>query len=199
MHTTCIRFHGQHQNKQSQEVLSTERPLTLVLPQISGITDQVCKAWRSSLQNEQQCDNARFVRKPLPNVRQLLSNFSNKSYSIQDQIKNASSVIYGAICTQCPKDTNRPHYIGQTSQRLGKRFEGHFYDKTNHSAIYDHMQETGHKRPAVFILHVESDVNKRKIVESYYIRGLNPVLNRDKGTGLYFGGEFQSLVAFNYN
>jgi len=132
-------------------------------------------------------------------LKEVLSSFSNRENFNSTYIKNSSDVVYGAICTDCPKDRNRPHYIGETSQLLGKRFEGHFYDRKNHTAIYDHIKDTGHKRPVVFILHRESDANRRKIMEGYYIRTLCPPWNRDSGIGLYLGSEFQKLVTFNYD
>ncbi len=101
---------------------------------------------------------------------------SPKDKDPKDKTQNA---IYCINCGDCGAK-----YIGETGRTVGERHTEHI--KSSQSAIYRHIQETGHRIPnvsedGVQILCKESNIVHRKIIEAMYIKYNDPILNRNIG------------------
>lgn len=95
----------------------------------------------------------------------LKSNFSKLKAKTPPSKK--THVIYKIPCDNCDKV-----YIGQTSQHLEKRIQGHKYDKLNKTALTKHTQTMKHKFnfDKTEILATETHTKKREIIEMIEIK-----------------------------
>ena len=102
---------------------------------------------------------------------------SHKGYNLLQQnfssLKNKTNklkkthVIYQIPCSNCQKV-----YIGQTSQHLQNRLNGHKYDKKNVTALGKHESQFSHKFnfKETKILKTEPNQQKREVLEMIYIK-----------------------------
>ncbi len=93
-----------------------------------------------------------------------------------------SNCVYQISCTtpEC-----NAKYIGETGRTLEERLKDHVAISSN-SAIKQHCNDSGHPLPEVSednieIIDTESNVIKRRIIESLYIKINDPDLNRNVG------------------
>ena len=104
-------------------------------------------------------------------------------FRVKDRIPDLrnSGCIYHISCGDQACGDN---YIGESKLRLCDRFKKHVnadYFK-EFSSIHDHCKTASHKLPDqshLKVLHVESAWYRRKIMESLFIKDLQPTLNRN--------------------
>ena len=118
----------------------------------------------------------------------IVNTMSNKFDSIiklgKDFVKKLdnSNVVYKIHCCDCLAS-----YVGQTSRKLSNRLYEHKYDCKNKkpsSALYDHIEDTGHNInfDKIIILDHEPNLNKRLLSEMVHIHAQNSSLNRQYDT-----------------
>ena len=85
---------------------------------------------------------------------------------------------------------NEQKYGGETSRRIGERFNEHFNDiemKKSDTPIYKHFvdEHDGNKQPLSLkiIKRCQSDAMLRQATEALYIRENNPLINRKSEFG----------------
>ena len=94
----------------------------------------------------------------------------------QDPKENKSGLIYSYRCQDI---AGNEQYIGDTGHTLGERTREHLKQS---SAIYTHIQETGHKANNNSFNIIHRDWGQaRTIKEAIYIRVNNPTLNQNIG------------------
>ena len=128
--------------------------------------------------------NICLVPSPTNILGNIISQKQNRHLGLE--AKNTSGVVYGALCKECEYDKAHPFvYIGETSQLLKERMNGHFYHKNEISGIREHMMEHNHSRPDIHILEVQPDIHLRKFTEAAFIEKLLPSNNHDRGISRY--------------
>jgi hypothetical protein len=95
----------------------------------------------------------------------LKSNFSQLKAKIPKTKK--SNIVYQIPCNDCSGV-----YVGQTSQLLKNRLNGHKYDKKNKTALTNHISEKKHtfNYEDVQILRTENNQKKREFYEMIEIQ-----------------------------
>lgn len=123
------------------------------LPFIDGLSQQLGKKFKHY--------NITLAHKNSNNLKFLFSNLKYKT-----PIQKQSNIIYQIPCNDCDKV-----YIGQTSQYLKERINGHKYQKNN-TALKKHANENKHKFnfDNTTILHKITSNKARNILESIYIK-----------------------------
>lgn len=107
----------------------------------------------------------------------LKRNFSNLKSKIPKNKK--SHIVYQIPCSNCDGV-----YIGQTSQYLKNRLNGHKYDKKNKTALTSHMTEKNHtfNYNNVKILRTENNTKKRELYEMIEIQRNSKSINSKTDT-----------------
>ena len=87
-------------------------------------------------------------------------------------------LVYSLSCENCPAS-----YVGETARSLGTRFKEHTDGKHPSSAVWEHIDSTGHQYTLekARILTREDNPYARKIREALLIAKHRPDLNRDRG------------------
>ena len=93
-------------------------------------------------------------------------------------IEKQCGLVYSLSCNNCPAT-----YVGETARTLGTRFKEHTDGKHTSSAVWEHIDATGHSysMDKVKILAREDNFFHRKIREALKIHQHLPSLNRDRG------------------
>ena len=101
------------------------------------------------------------------NTRKIQSLFINK-----DKVNHCSCAIYRGICS-CGAD-----YIGETVRNAGLRWNEHENGTDKNSECAKNLNENGNHGFKWSIFSSAPEVSfKRKIIEVYFIKTLNPILN----------------------
>ena len=101
------------------------------------------------------------------NTRKIKSLFNNK-----DKVSHYSCVIYRGICS-CGAD-----YIGETVRNAQLRWNEHENGTDKNSECAKHLNENDNHEFKWSILSLAPKMSfKRKILEAYFIKTLNPILN----------------------
>ena len=101
------------------------------------------------------------------NTRKIKSLFNNK-----DKVSHYSCVIYTGICS-CGAD-----YIGETVRNAQLRWNEHENGTDKNSECAKHLNENDNHEFKWSILSLAPKMSfKRKILEAYFIKTLNPILN----------------------
>jgi hypothetical protein len=112
----------------------------------------------------------RYLAKENITICHKSHNILNKYYS-KLKTKTAKNkkthIIYQIPCNNCPGV-----YIGQTTQYLQNRLNGHKYDKKNKTALTNHITQTSHNfnYEETKILKTEINQQKREFLEMIFIK-----------------------------
>ncbi len=97
-----------------------------------------------------------------------------------------SNLVYRTKCLPCSEHNEKDiYYIGQTKQYIHRRFLGHKSDincdNEGISGLSSHARTSGHRFSFdhVDILHCETNLDRRRILESLYISVHQPNLNQN--------------------
>ncbi|XP_060523582.1 uncharacterized protein LOC132700362 [Cylas formicarius] len=143
-----------NQTKQKSNTQQKQKKNYLSLPYIPSMSENFSKIFMNH--------NITIAHKGYNLVKNIFSKLKDK---IPDEKK--SHVIYEIPCNDC-----EGVYIGQTSQYLKNRINGHKYDKKNTTALKSHCAETKHSFnfAKVKILKTENNTKKREILEMVEIQ-----------------------------
>ena len=145
-------------------------PRRVTIPYIEGLSDRLRKVYREhSIQ-------ASF--KPANSLRSALVHIKDKTPH-----EKRSHLVYGL---KCPRSGCDKTYVGETQQAIKKQASQHRKptpDNQFNSAIYTHLQESGHsfKDSDIVILDRENRWFERGVREAIYERVENPSLNKPGG------------------
>ena len=127
--------------------------------------------------------NEKFV-KSFINRLEIFTNYSLKFntvmntqkikslFNYKDKVSHYSCIIYRGICS-CGAD-----YIGETVLNARLRWNEHENGTDNNSECAKHLNENDNREFKWSILSLAPKISfKRKILEAYFIKTLNPVLN----------------------
>ena len=92
-------------------------------------------------------------------------------FNVKDNVKHLSCVIYQGICN-CGNN-----YIGETIRNAVTRIDEHEQPNGKSEPSKHTKSNTGHKFNWMILLRAPSHRLKRKILEAYFIKQLNPSLN----------------------
>ena len=95
---------------------------------------------------------------------------------LKDQVIHKASVTYKDNCS-CSK-----FYVGQSKQNCEVRWREYFSTKKA-SEVGDHLLlNPGHTVNQVILTSAPKQINKRKLLEAFYIRTLQPTQNNQLNT-----------------
>ena len=93
-------------------------------------------------------------------------------FNYKDKVSHYSCIIYRGKCS-CG-----PDYIGETVRNAQLRWNEHFNGKDKNSECAKHLNENDNHEFKWSFLSLAPKVSfKRKILEAYFIKTLNPTLN----------------------
>src|SRR5258705_12998856 len=87
------------------------------------------------------------------------------------------------------------HYIGETSHGLSLRLKNHMSEP--HSPLNLHMKKTGHPPCSLFVIEVENNAERRKYLESLYIKIIEPPFNAMFSTPIFVNSTFPNMCLQN--
>ena len=142
------------------------RPKQVSIPYVQGVSEKLQSIFKKY--------NISTIHKPYNTVKDFLVHPKDPTPTLKQ-----CGVIYNIKCENCDQ-----FYIGESGRQLSIRVKEH-QTKAN-SAIYQHINETGHKinPEKVKIICREDFKPRRKIKESISIRQCNPPLNGNEGNTL---------------
>ena len=140
----------------------------LGLPYIQGLSEELRRIFKDH--------GVSTYHKPVNTLRSLLVRPKDPT-----DIRDKCGVVYNILCNSCEDS-----YIGETSRKMGKRFEEHS-KSDKESALLEHTSRSGHSisMEDVSILAQEPRFGARKIKEALEIYKRKPSLNRDQGLELH--------------
>lgn len=121
------------------------------------------------LQKLLQKHNINVCHKGYNLLKQNFSSLKSKTHK-----SKKTHTIYQVSCNDCPSV-----YIGQSSQYLQNRLNGHRYDKKNKTALSNHELALSHKFnfQETKILKIEPNQRKREFLEMIYIKKNENAIN----------------------
>lgn len=158
--TRLHKFQNATNNTNQQHQLQQQKNF-ISLPYINGLSENFQKYFKTH--NINVCHKASNL---------LQSHYSRLKTKTPKNKK--SHTVYEIPCSNCDGV-----YIGQTSQYLGNRLNGHKYDKKNHTALTKHALEHNHtfNYQETKILKTEINTQKREICEMIYIKKNSNAIN----------------------
>lgn len=158
------RFYNKNTFLMKKDKSQTQKYLTL--PYIPGLSQNLQNIFKH--EKITTCHKAHNL---------LKNNFSTLKSKIPKDKK--SNVVYKIPCNGCSSV-----YIGQTSQYIKNRMNGHKFDKKNKTALTNHMTETNHMFDFnnVKILKTENHTKKREFYEMIEIQKNKNTINSKTDT-----------------
>lgn len=135
-------------------LIKKDKPTYLTLPYVTSLSENFEKYFKKH--------NITVCHKPVNLLQQNYSKLKTKTPKLKK-----THTIYQIPCNDC-----NGVYIGQTSQYLANRLNGHKFDKKNTTALSKHQTENNHKFnfPDTKILGTEQNKQKREILEMIHIK-----------------------------
>jgi hypothetical protein len=187
-------------NSSDSDIIIPNRPSnsnfpywTFMIPEIPKLSQNIVKFVRSNIPLLSTNLTPRIIQIPFNNFRRLSTN--KLSMTCTEDLKQ-SGLVYAIRCKDCISNgiiSDSPAikipgliYIGETLQTLKARLRGHMSSRSNNSPVLHHYLVNKHENLEVAIIAKENSTPLRKIIESFFIRALKPLCNRDDGVILNF-------------